>query len=176
MEDVIEAALATGGGYSIPDALTINGQPGFLYNYSSSDATRLRIRQGESYQLRVVNACLNFAMYFAVANHSLTVRELDSAYCVPFTVDVLLIAPGQTVDCILNANLSEGQFYMAASVFSLPDPLIVSQSPRTRVFILFYLYFQFCGFENLQILFQTFSNFFRIYTKKHLHSAKIHKN
>ncbi|CAK9201154.1 unnamed protein product [Sphagnum troendelagicum] len=133
VEDVIEAALATGGGYSIPDALTINGQPGYLYNYSSSDATRLRIRQGESYQLRVVNACLNFAMYFAVANHSLTVRELDSAYCVPFTVDVLLIAPGQTVDCILNANLSEGQFYMAASVFSLPDPLIVPfpQTPAT---------------------------------------------
>jgi laccase len=146
VEDVIEAALATGGGYSIPDALTINGQPGFLYNYSSSDASRLRIRQGESYQLRVVNACLNFAMYFAVANHSLTVRELDSAYCVPFTVDVLLIAPGQTVDCILNANLSEGQFYMAASVFSLPDPLIVSQSPRTRVFILFIYNFQFLWF------------------------------
>jgi hypothetical protein len=101
VEDVIEAALAPGGGYSIPDALTINGQPGFLYNYSSSDASRLRIRQGESYQLRVVNACLNFAMYFAVANHSLNVRELDAAYCVQYPS--LLMFSSSLLAKLLNA-------------------------------------------------------------------------
>lgn len=35
VEDVLEYALARGGGYNISDAITINGQPGFLYNFSS---------------------------------------------------------------------------------------------------------------------------------------------
>jgi laccase len=36
VEDVLEYALARGGGYNISDAVTINGQPGFLYNFSSA--------------------------------------------------------------------------------------------------------------------------------------------
>jgi hypothetical protein len=41
VEDVIAYALARGGGYNVSDALTINGQPGSLYNFSSEGRTQL---------------------------------------------------------------------------------------------------------------------------------------
>ena len=42
VEDVIAEALKIGGPYNISDALTINGQPGVLYN-CSLDGKRLHI-------------------------------------------------------------------------------------------------------------------------------------
>jgi hypothetical protein len=36
VEQVVTDALATGGPYRISDALTINGHPGYLYNFSSA--------------------------------------------------------------------------------------------------------------------------------------------
>jgi laccase len=84
------------------------------------------VRQGETYLLRIVNSCLNFGLFFAVANHSLTVVQLDSAYVQPFTVNTVLVAPGQTLDALLTANQSAGRYYMAATPYSIPDPAIVS--------------------------------------------------
>ncbi|KAH8948336.1 hypothetical protein BDL97_11G089100 [Sphagnum fallax] len=112
VEQVIADALARGGGYNTSDALTINGQPGFLYNSSAADAYRINITSGGMYLLRLVNSCMNFALYVGVANHSLTVVQLDSAYAVPFDVDFVLIAPGQTLDVLLHANHSHGRYYL----------------------------------------------------------------
>jgi laccase len=121
VEQVIADALATGGVYNTSDALTINGQPGFLYNSSAADAYRINITSGGLYLLRLVNACMNFILYVGVANHSLTVVQLDSTYAVPFDVDFVLIAPGQTLDVLLHANHSHGRYYLASSVFSIPS-------------------------------------------------------
>ncbi|XP_024397494.1 laccase-4 isoform X1 [Physcomitrium patens] len=125
VEDVLAYALARGGRYNISDAITLNGQPGFLYNHSSKDALKVKVTHGETYLLRVVNACLNFGMFFGVANHSLKVVQLDSAYVKPFTVNTVLIAPGQTLDALLTANRASGRYYMAASPYSVPDPQYV---------------------------------------------------
>jgi laccase len=125
VEEVIARALARGGSYNLPNALTINGQPGFLYNSSVADAYRLQLQSGHTYLLRLVNACMNFALFFAVAKHRLTVVKFDSAYVVPFTVNVILIQPGQTLDALLTASHQRGRFYMAASVFSMPNSSIV---------------------------------------------------
>lgn len=91
-----------------------------------ADAHKVKVTAGRTYLLRVVNACLNFGLFFAVANHTLNVVQLDSAYVEPFTVDTVLIAPGQTLDALLTANQSTGSYYMAASPYSVPDPAVVS--------------------------------------------------
>lgn len=125
VEDIITQALALGGAYNISDALTINGQPGDLYNCSSNETVVYNVGQGETVLLRIINAAVNFHMFFAVANHSLTVVEADAEYTQPFTTDVVLLAPGQTTNVLLTANNSIGQYYIAASVFSPPNFTLV---------------------------------------------------
>lgn len=42
--DVEKYGLADGGGYNISDAITINGQPGLLYNFSQEGTTIVIIK------------------------------------------------------------------------------------------------------------------------------------
>ncbi|KAI5074463.1 hypothetical protein GOP47_0010424 [Adiantum capillus-veneris] len=116
--DVLQDALDIGRGYAIPDALTINGYPGALYNCSQHLTQRFRVTKGETYMLRLVNAALNFPLYFAIANHTLTVVEADAEYTQPLETDVVMLAPGQTNDILITANQPEGNYYMACSVFN----------------------------------------------------------
>ena len=51
--------------------------------------------------LRLVNAALNDELFFSVANHTLTVVEVDAVYVMPFTVRTLVISPGQTTNVLL---------------------------------------------------------------------------
>lgn len=83
------------------------------------DVFRVKVTHGKTYYLRVINAALEIAVFFAVANHSLTVVELDASYVKPFTVNTIMLTPGQTADVLLHANQSSGQFYMAASAYSV---------------------------------------------------------
>lgn len=136
--DVITQALAQGGGYNTSDAITINGQPGDLYNCSSAGTVVYNVIQGETVLLRVINAALNFHMYFAVANHSLTVVEADAEYTEPFTTDVIILAPGQTTNVLLTANKTVGKYYMAASIFSPPNPVFVPFPTTAATAILSY--------------------------------------
>ncbi|MCO5607238.1 hypothetical protein L7F22_061431 [Adiantum nelumboides] len=118
VEDVIGQALIGGRGYSIPDALTINGYPGALYNCSQHLTQVFPVKKGETYMFRLVNAGLNFHFYFAIANHTLTVVEADAEYLQPLERDVVVISPGQTTNVLIKANQPVGNYYMACSVFS----------------------------------------------------------
>ncbi|KAI5074458.1 hypothetical protein GOP47_0010419 [Adiantum capillus-veneris] len=118
VEDVLAQALQGGRGYSIPDALTINGYPGALYNCSQHLTQVFPVNKGETYMLRLVNAALNFQLYFAVANHTLTVVEADAEYLQPLERDVVVLSPGQTTNVLIKANQPVGNYYMACSVFS----------------------------------------------------------
>ncbi|TVU19692.1 hypothetical protein EJB05_35858 [Eragrostis curvula] len=90
---VIAKALRTGGGPNISDACTINGLPGPLYNCSAHQITHtLKVKPGMTYMLRLINAALNDELFFAVANHTLTIVDVDASYIKPVTVDVLLTA------------------------------------------------------------------------------------
>nr|CAB3465028.1 unnamed protein product [Digitaria exilis] len=104
-EAVIKQALRTGGGPNVSDAYTFNGLPGPTYNCSSSagDTFRLRVSRGKTYMLRLVNAALNDELFFAVANHTLTVVQADANYVKPFVAATLVISPGQTMDVLLTA-------------------------------------------------------------------------
>eukprot|EP00249_Psilotum_nudum_P002972 c16273_g1_i2 orf=185-1915(+) len=129
-EDIISQALATGAGYQISDALTINGQPGILYNCSQEETFKYNVRKGKRYLLRVINAALNFQLYFGVANHTLTVVESDAEYTKQFKTDVIKLAPGESMNVVLTTDQPIGQYYMAASIFS-PAPVNLVPFPQT---------------------------------------------
>ncbi|KAK4414206.1 Laccase-1 [Sesamum alatum] len=121
VEVVEREMMLHGGGPNISDAYTINGLPGPLYPCSTKDTFVQTIEPGKTYLLRLINAALNDELFFAIANHNLTVVEIDAAYTKPFSSPAILIAPGQTTNVLLTADQvpvpaddSSAMFAMAA--------------------------------------------------------------
>ncbi|XXG76104.1 hypothetical protein AAC387_Pa08g0528 [Persea americana] len=105
--------LASGGAPPRADAYLINGHPGPLYNCSSKDVHKIDIVPGKTYLLRIINTALNSENFFSIANHKLTVVEADGEYTKPFTVDHMMITPGQTMNVLVTANQHTGRYSMA---------------------------------------------------------------
>ncbi|XP_019162655.1 PREDICTED: laccase-17-like [Ipomoea nil] len=103
-EAIISQALQTGGGPNVSDAYTINGLPGPLYNCSAKDTFKLKVKPGKTYLLRMINAALNDELFFSIANHTLTVVDVDAIYVKPFETDTILISPGQTSNVLLKTK------------------------------------------------------------------------
>ncbi|KAH7514472.1 hypothetical protein FEM48_Zijuj11G0093200 [Ziziphus jujuba var. spinosa] len=106
-EDVINQALQLGNGPNVSDAFTIN------------DTFKLKVIPGKTYLLRIINAALNDELFFSIANHTLTVVEADAAYVKPFQTNILLIAPGQTTNVLLQTKPipPNATFLIAASSY-----------------------------------------------------------
>ncbi|KAM0908534.1 hypothetical protein ACQ4PT_015396 [Festuca glaucescens] len=115
-ETVINQALQTGAGPNVSDAYTFNGLPGPTYNCSSKDTYKLKVQPGRTYMLRLINAALNNELFFAIANHTLTVVEADANYVKPFTATTLVISPGQTMNVLLTASASPASQAFAMAV------------------------------------------------------------
>ncbi|XP_042513873.1 laccase-17-like [Macadamia integrifolia] len=115
-EAVISQALQNGGGANVSDAYTINGLPGPLYNCSAKDTFKLKVKPGKTYLLRLINAALNDELFFSIANHTVTVVEVDAVYVKPFNTKTLLITPGQTTNVLLRTKpkFPNATFFMAA--------------------------------------------------------------
>ncbi|XP_044482099.1 laccase-17-like [Mangifera indica] len=115
-EAIISQALQTGGGPNVSDAYTINGLPGPLYNCSAKDTFKLKAKPGKTYLLRLINAALNDELFFSIANHTVTVVEVDAVYVKPFQTETLLIAPGQTTNILLETKSQDpgAAFFMTA--------------------------------------------------------------
>ncbi|XP_022846645.1 laccase-2-like [Olea europaea var. sylvestris] len=103
-EAVINQALQTGAAPNVSDAYTINGFPGPLYNCSSKDTYKLKVKPGKTYMLRLINAAMNDELFFSIANHTVTIVEADAVYIKPFQTDVVLITPGQTTNVLLKTK------------------------------------------------------------------------
>uniref|UniRef100_A0ACD5YHY0 Uncharacterized protein n=1 Tax=Avena sativa TaxID=4498 RepID=A0ACD5YHY0_AVESA len=129
--DLQEMAFLTGFPARQADAYTINGKPGDLYNCSAPNQKhRFEVRQNETCLLRIINAALNTPLFFKVANHSFTVVAADACYTTPYKTDVVVIAPGQTVDALMAADAAVGgRYYMAASPY---DSGVPSGPPFSR--------------------------------------------
>ncbi|KAI5081658.1 hypothetical protein GOP47_0001401 [Adiantum capillus-veneris] len=122
---VIAQALQTGAGPNVSDAYTINGQPGAMYNCSSQDAFKLAVRPHKTYLLRIVNACLNDELFLSIANHTLTVVEIDATYTKPFTTNTILLAPGQTTNVLLTADqASSSKYILAVRAYNSAGPTV----------------------------------------------------
>eukprot|EP00253_Pinus_taeda_P027960 PITA_27960 len=96
--------MQNGGGPNVSDAYTINGLPGPFYNCSTKDTFKLKVIPGKTYLLRIINAALNDELFFAIANHTVTVVEIDAVYVKPFQTKAVLISPGQTTNVLLKAK------------------------------------------------------------------------
>ncbi|CAA7392689.1 unnamed protein product [Spirodela intermedia] len=134
--DVEDEALTTGRSANISDAFTINGSPGDLYPCSSDHTFKLAVLPGKTYLLRIINSALNSQLFFKIAGHSLTVVAIDAAYTTPYRTEVVVLAPGQTIDALLAADAPPACYYMAANAY---DSLqIVPFDNTTTTGILYY--------------------------------------
>ncbi|VVB12901.1 unnamed protein product [Arabis nemorensis] len=102
----------------ISDAYLINGLAGDSYPCSKNRMFNLKVVQGKTYLLRIINAALNTHLFFKIANHNMTVVALDAAYTKPYVTDVMVLTPGQTVDALLTADQPMGMYYMAISPYT----------------------------------------------------------
>ncbi|KAF7144195.1 hypothetical protein RHSIM_Rhsim05G0202000 [Rhododendron simsii] len=114
--DIENQALADGHGPNISEAFTINGQPGDLYNCSFG-TYKLKVVQGKTYLLRIINVALYSELFFTIANHTMTVVAIDACYTNPMVTDVMVISPGQTIDVLLTADQPLASYYMAAHYY-----------------------------------------------------------
>ncbi|XP_022880078.1 laccase-14-like [Olea europaea var. sylvestris] len=118
VEEVLSEFMASGDDPEVSNAFLINGQPGDLYPCSRSDTFKLTVDFGKTYLLRMVNAVMNNIMFFKIANHNITVVGSDASYTKPFKSDYITIAPGQTIDMLLEANQNPSHYYMASRVYA----------------------------------------------------------
>ncbi|KAK9905295.1 hypothetical protein M0R45_000347 [Rubus argutus] len=107
------------------DAYTINGQPGDLYPCSKETTYRRKVDYGKTYLVRIVNANIDADIFFAIAQHNLTVVGLDGAYIKPIDTTYIVVSPGQTMDVFLKANQVLGHYYMAGRHFSSENVEVV---------------------------------------------------
>ncbi|KAI8531613.1 hypothetical protein RHMOL_Rhmol11G0150000 [Rhododendron molle] len=115
--EIIQSALEGGGETNKSDALTINGQPGDLYNCSKNGTFNILVNYGKRYLLRVINSIMNEEVFFAVAHHNFTVVGTDGAYIKPIKTNYIFITPGQTMDILMTADKSPSHYYMAARAY-----------------------------------------------------------
>ncbi|KAH9325257.1 hypothetical protein KI387_005435 [Taxus chinensis] len=118
---VVDEATKYGGGPNVSDAYTINGQPGLLFPCSIKDTFVQHVDHGKRYLLRIVNAALNDQLFFTIANHSITVVEIDATYTKPYKTDYIVIAPGQTMSVVVVADQPKGKYVMAARPYVTSD-------------------------------------------------------
>ncbi|KAL8093585.1 laccase-22-like [Apium graveolens] len=117
VETVINQAMQAGLPPNLSDAHTINGRPGPVPNCSLSSGYTLHVKSGKTYLLRIINAALNDDLFFKIANHNLTVVDVDACYTKPFKTDTIFIAPGQTTNALLTADRDPGKYLIAISPF-----------------------------------------------------------
>ncbi|KAI8016689.1 Laccase-4 [Camellia lanceoleosa] len=130
VEAVINEAIKSGLAPNVSDAHTINGHPGPISNCLSQGGFNLPVEPGKTYLLRIINAALNEELFFKIAGHQLTVVEVDATYVKPFKSDTILIAPGQTTNALLTADLGTGRYMVAASPF-MDSPVPVDNMTAT---------------------------------------------
>lgn len=82
------------------------------------------VSYGKTYLLRVVNAVVSAELFFAIAQHNLTVVGMDGHYIKSIVTNYIIISPGQTMDILLTTNQSLGHYYMAARQFWSQDPAV----------------------------------------------------
>ncbi|KAK1286267.1 Laccase-3 [Acorus calamus] len=131
--DVVDEATRTGGAPNISDAFTINGQPGDLYNCSSSDTVILPVSAGETNLYRVINAAMNTELFVSIAGHPMTVVATDASYTKPFTTSVIMLGPGQTTDVLVTMNQPAGRYYIAARAYASAQGVAFDNTTTTAI-------------------------------------------
>ncbi|KAJ3703146.1 hypothetical protein LUZ61_006851 [Rhynchospora tenuis] len=131
--DVINEAQRTGAAPNVSDALTINGQPGDLFNCSSDDTITVPVKAGETTLFRFINSALNTEMFVSIANHKMTVVGADASYLKPFTTSAIMIAPGQTTDVLVTMDQAIASYYIAARAYASAQGVAFDNTTTTAI-------------------------------------------
>ncbi|KAK7272909.1 hypothetical protein RIF29_13951 [Crotalaria pallida] len=84
---------------------------------------KLKVKPGKTYLLRLINAALNDELFFSIANHTLTVVDVDAIYVKPFETNTILITPGQTSNVLLKTKsyYPNATFLMSARPYKIKE-------------------------------------------------------
>ncbi|CAL5384224.1 unnamed protein product [Camellia sinensis] len=134
MEDII-----LGGPLPDSDAHLINGQPGDFCNCSKESTNRWMIDYGKTYMLHIISAMMNADVFFAIADHNLTIVGMDGNYLKPTVASYVVISPGQTMSVLLRANQPLGQYYMATREYDSSVPSNTDYDKTNATAILEYI-------------------------------------
>ncbi|KAI6691179.1 hypothetical protein NL676_028007 [Syzygium grande] len=96
----------------------INGEFGDFVACSQDSTYHMYVDYGKTYHLRIINAAVSGELFFAIADHNLTVVGADAAYTKPLVSPYLMLSPGSTIDVLFTANNTPGRYYMAAHRYS----------------------------------------------------------
>lgn len=85
-----------------------------------ADTFKLKVKTGKTYLLRLINAAMNDELFFSIANHTITVVEVDAVYVKPLDTDILVITPGQTTNVLLKTkpHFPNANFFMHARPYA----------------------------------------------------------
>jgi laccase len=75
-----------------------------------ADACKVKATPEYTYMVHIVSSCMNFGLYFALADHSFILVRTNSGYVQAFTMDVVIVQPCQLVDVLVTANHTSGKF------------------------------------------------------------------
>ncbi|KAK1264572.1 Laccase-3 [Acorus gramineus] len=128
-------APRTGGASNISGTFTINGQPGDLYNCSSSDTVILPVSAGETNLYRVINAAMTTKLFVSIEGHLMTVVATDASYTKPFTTSVIMLGPGQTTDVLVTMNQPAGRYYIAARAYPSAEGVAFDNTTTTTAIL-----------------------------------------
>lgn len=97
------------------------------------DGYVLDVEPGKTYLLRIINAALFSEYFLKIAGHRFTVVASDANYLTPYSTDVVVIAPGETLDAIVVADAPpSGRYYIAAQPIQAPPPDTQTPEYATR--------------------------------------------
>ncbi|CAL5386228.1 unnamed protein product [Camellia sinensis] len=131
---LVSEDLLAGGNLPVSDAYLINGQPG---DFCKSTYRRM-IDYGKTYMLRIINSVMNVDMFFAIADHNLTVVGMVGNYLKPTVASYVVISPGQTMNVLVTANQPLGHYYMATRQYDSVDPSYTDYNKTNTTTILEY--------------------------------------
>ncbi|KAM4131172.1 hypothetical protein ACJW30_01G157900 [Castanea mollissima] len=135
---VVAEDLETGADTPRSVCYVINGQPGDLLPCSRESTYRWVVDYGKTYLVRIVNAAMNAELFFAIANHSLTVVGMDGNYVKPIIADYIMISPGQTMNVLLTANQSLSHYYIETRQYDSARPDVTDYDQTNATAILMY--------------------------------------
>ncbi|KAL7245766.1 hypothetical protein ACSBR2_000993 [Camellia fascicularis] len=135
---LVSEDLLAGGNLPVSDAYLINGQPGDFCNCSKESTYRRMIDYGKSYMLRIINSVMNADMFFAIADHNLTVVGMDGNYLKPTVASYVVVSRGQTMNVLVTANQPLGHYYMATRQYDSVDPSYADYDKTNTTAILEY--------------------------------------
>ncbi|XP_048129881.1 laccase-14-like [Rhodamnia argentea] len=121
LKELVDEAMKDGTDLPHSDGYAINGELGDFCTCSQETTHHWYVDYGKTYLLRIVNAVMNAELFFAIADHNLTVVGMDGGYVKPIVTTYIMISPGQTMDVLLTANQPLGRYYIATRQYSSED-------------------------------------------------------